>query len=89
MNITFYGCSLVETSTGPGGLMVYVILCPGAPKGSTSSGPGLKCLRRRARDIDSTAHHKILFIQKGHFKDFISFFSCCLGVFSPLETTTL
>ena len=28
--------------------MVYAVLCPGTPEGSTCSGSDLKCLRRRA-----------------------------------------
>ena len=33
----FCGHSLALTSTGPGWSMVFVVLCPGAPEGSTGS----------------------------------------------------
>ena len=30
-----------------GGFMLFVVLCPGTPEGSTGSGSGFKVLRRR------------------------------------------
>ena len=53
MNITFCGCSFAVTRTGPGGFMVYVVLCTGAPEGSTRSGSVLKYLRRRGHGLKS------------------------------------
>ena len=35
----------------PGGFMLFVVLCPGTPEGSTGSGSGFKRLRRRGNDI--------------------------------------
>ena len=37
----------------PGGFMVFVVLCPGTPEGSTGSGSGLKRLRRRDNGLKS------------------------------------
>ena len=40
--INFYICSLALTTTESGGLINgFVVLCPGAPQGSTGSGSGL------------------------------------------------
>ena len=36
-----------------GWVYVYVVLCPLAPEGSTSSGSGLKRLRRRGHSLNS------------------------------------
>ena len=47
------GCSLAVTSTGPGEFMVFVVLCLGAPEGSTGSGSVLKCLRRKGYCLKS------------------------------------
>ena len=52
----FCDCSLVLTSTGPGRFMVLVVLCPGAPEGSTDSGSGLKCLRRRESQLSVSSN---------------------------------
>ena len=38
----FLGC----TSTGRGGFMLFVVLCPGAPEGSTGSGSGFKASQK-------------------------------------------
>ena len=45
--LSFCGCSLIVTGTEQGGFMFFVLLCPGAPEGSISSGSGLKRLRSR------------------------------------------
>ena len=41
------GCSLAVTSSGPGGFMFFVVLCPDAPEGSTSSGSGFKVSQKK------------------------------------------
>ena len=35
-------CSLAISSTGSVGLCFFVVVCPGAPEGSTGSGSGFK-----------------------------------------------
>ena len=37
----------------PGGFMLFVVLCPGTPEGSTGSGCGFKGLRRRDNGLKS------------------------------------
>ena len=44
---------MAVTSTGLGGFMFFVVLCPGALEGSTGSGSGLKCLRRQGYSLKS------------------------------------
>ena len=43
----FLGC----TSTGPVGLMVFVVLCPGTPEGSTGSGSGFKASQKTGQRL--------------------------------------
>ena len=37
----------------PGGIMVFVVLCPGAPEGSTSSGYGFKVSQKMGPQLKS------------------------------------
>ena len=55
-NLLFVAVFLGCTSTGRVGLwflLIFVVLCPGTPDGSTDSGSGLKCLRRRGNGLKS------------------------------------
>ena len=40
------GRSFALTSTGPGWIMVFVVLCLGAPEGSTGSASGFKTSKK-------------------------------------------
>ena len=43
----FLGC----TSTGKGGFMLFVVLCPGTPEGSTGSGSGFKASQKTGQRL--------------------------------------
>ena len=48
---TFCGRSMTVPSTEPDWCMVFVILSPGAPEGSTSSDSALNLARRRGHSL--------------------------------------
>ena len=48
--ILFVAIPWVVTSTGLGGFMLFVVLCPGTPEGLTGSGPGFKVYQKTGQE---------------------------------------
>ena len=44
--IMFVAAFLDYNQYWPGGFMIFVVLCPGAPEGSTGSGSGFKASQK-------------------------------------------
>ena len=55
---------MAVTSTGPDEIMVFVVLCPGAPEGSTDSGSGFKASQKTGPRIkvSSDRHQDLRFV---------------------------
>ena len=55
LSIVFCGRVLWLNQYWPGGFMVFVVLCPGTPEGSTGSGSGFKASQKTGQRFKASS----------------------------------
>ena len=56
LGIIVFGCVPWLYQYWPGGFMLFVVLCPGTPRGSTGSGSGLKVYQMTGKWLEVSSN---------------------------------
>ena len=78
MSFIFCGCVPWLYQYWPGGFMLFVVLCPGTPKGSTGSGSGFKASQKTGQRLEVSSD------RLGEAGNRMSFFHMDLGFHGAL-----